>query len=308
MVFHQQIMNTHYLGQKSARLLIPFSLGWYESIFQSYMAQKPVKVVSSMGEQSVGKSFALNHLVDTSFAGSAMRTTEGVWLSVTPTKDYLVVALDFEGIHSIERSAQEDTLLVLFNTAISNMILFRNNFALSRDIAGLFQSFQASSTVLDPAANPSLFQSLLMIIIKDVVDADKKDIVREFSLKFQRIVQDEQDANFITKLHRGKLDIIPWPVIGSKQFYTLFPTIQKRLDQQEVTHKTAGEFLQTLKTLMAKLKANDWGALSQNLVAHRALQLLDMLPQAVSLGMSDTDEPLKVIPTTLFTECVLTNS
>jgi hypothetical protein len=28
-----------------------------------------------MGEQSVGKSFALNHLVDTSFAGSAMRTT-----------------------------------------------------------------------------------------------------------------------------------------------------------------------------------------------------------------------------------------
>ena len=34
-----------------------------------------MKVVSSMGEQSVGKSFTLNHLVDTSFAGSAMRTT-----------------------------------------------------------------------------------------------------------------------------------------------------------------------------------------------------------------------------------------
>lgn len=50
-----------------------------------------------MGEQSVGKSFTLNHLVDTSFAGSAMRTTEGVWMSVTPTKDALIVALDFEG-------------------------------------------------------------------------------------------------------------------------------------------------------------------------------------------------------------------
>jgi hypothetical protein len=36
---------------------------------------QPVKVVSSMGEQSVGKSFTLNHLVDTSFEGSAMRTT-----------------------------------------------------------------------------------------------------------------------------------------------------------------------------------------------------------------------------------------
>ena len=95
-----------------------------------------------MGEQSVGKSYALNHLVDTSFAGSAMRTTEGVWMSVTPTEKELVVALDFEGsfphcnpcqfcqrvvcsgVHSIERSAQEDTLLVLFNTAITNLVGF----------------------------------------------------------------------------------------------------------------------------------------------------------------------------------------
>ena len=80
------------------------------------------------------------------------------------------------------------------------------------------------------------------------------DIIGRFSLKFQKIVQDEQDANFITKLHRGELAIIPWPVIGSKEFYELFPAIQKYLDQQDITHKTAGEFLQTLKTLMAKLK------------------------------------------------------
>ena len=95
---------------------------------------QPVRVVSSMGqciyalsltlltgvcpgEQSVGKSYSLNHFVDTSFAGSAMRTvslqptaslraghihrllikTEGVWMSVTPTHNALVVALDFEG-------------------------------------------------------------------------------------------------------------------------------------------------------------------------------------------------------------------
>jgi hypothetical protein len=66
-----------------------------------------------MGQQSVGKSFSLNHLLDTSFAGSAMRTTgkspscsshvtehrsiEGVWMSVTPTDEALIVALDFEG-------------------------------------------------------------------------------------------------------------------------------------------------------------------------------------------------------------------
>ena len=90
-------------------------------------------------------------------------------------------------------------------------VLFRNNFALSRDIASSFkvkgviheclllthsQSFQSSTKVLDPAANPTLFQSTLAIIIKvcifdtpssryslvqikDVIDSDTKEIVNE---------------------------------------------------------------------------------------------------------------------------------
>ncbi|KAG1848072.1 hypothetical protein DFJ58DRAFT_746884 [Suillus subalutaceus] len=284
------------LGADVNRIVDYVSFGWYESLFQSYMAKKPVKVVSSMGEQSVGKSFSLNHLVDTSFAGSAMRTTEGVWMSVTPTKDTLVVALDFEGVHSIERSTQEDTLLVLFNTAISNLVLFRNNFALSRDITGLFQSFQSSATVLDPAANPSLFQSTLAIIIKDVVDSDKTDVTKEFALKFQKIVQDEQEANFISCLHAGQLNIIPWPVIESQEFYQLFPALKRRLDKQKLTHNTAGEFLHTVKTLMAKLKANDWGALSQSMASHRAQLLLARLPNALAFGLQEVHpdtEPLK---------------
>ncbi|KAF7370371.1 VWFA domain-containing protein [Mycena sanguinolenta] len=263
------------LGAEVGQIVDSISVGWYESVFQSYMASKPIKVVSSMGEQSVGKSYGLNHLVDTSFAGSAMRTT---------------------GVHSIERSAQEDTLLVLFNTAISNLVLFRNNFAMSRSITGLFQSFQSSSTVLDPAANPQLFKSRLVIIIKDVVDSDEKEIVKEFSTKFQKIVEDEQSANFISRLHDGQLDIIPWPVIESKQFYALFPTLKKTLDQQEVTHQTAGEFLYTLKTLMAKLKANDWGALSETLAAHRAQKLCAHLHSALEFGFYEsepTTEPLK---------------
>jgi hypothetical protein len=65
-------------------------------------------------------------------------------MSVTPTDETLIVSLDFEGlfdsmphsydsdhvqstdnivgVDSIERSFQEDTLLVLFNTAISNLV------------------------------------------------------------------------------------------------------------------------------------------------------------------------------------------
>ena len=62
--------------------------------------------------------------------------------------------------------------------------------------------------------------------------------------------------NFISRLHRNRLDIVPWPVIESKQFYTLFKAIKKRLDQQPVTHTGGAIFLQTMKTLMAKLKVS----------------------------------------------------
>jgi hypothetical protein len=48
---------------------------------------------------------------------------------------------------------------------------------------------------------------------------------------------------------------MPWPVIGSKEFYKLFSTLKMRLDLQKISHLTAGEFLHTVKTLMAKLKA-----------------------------------------------------
>lgn len=64
---------------------------------QSYIFMCIWTQLIHLGEQSTGKSYALNHLVDTSFAGSAMRCTEGVWLSLTPTDKELIVALDFEG-------------------------------------------------------------------------------------------------------------------------------------------------------------------------------------------------------------------
>ncbi len=94
------------LGAEVSQIVDNMSFGWYESIFQSYLAGKvclrcrcrflyinrglmhgiqPVKVVSSMGQQSVGKSFSLNHLLDTSFAGSAMRTTGMVYRAYSAT-------------------------------------------------------------------------------------------------------------------------------------------------------------------------------------------------------------------------------
>lgn len=77
-----------------------------------------------------------------------------------------------------------------------------------------------------------------------------------FSEKLHHIVTQEQDSNFITRLHNGSIGIIPWPVIESKKFYTMFEKLRKVFEEQPVTHPSAGVFLSTMKTLMAKLKVS----------------------------------------------------
>ncbi|ORX89069.1 hypothetical protein K493DRAFT_306093 [Basidiobolus meristosporus CBS 931.73] len=275
------------------------TLGWYESIF-SYYCDYPVKVVSSMGSQSLGKSFLLNHLADSSFAGAATRCTEGIWLSLTPTKDqngpYLCVLLDFEGLKSIERTPQEDVLMNLFNAAISNMILFKNDFAIGRDIHDLFQRFQSGATIFDPAQNPSLFHSHMVIVIRDVPASDRSEIVREFQSKFSQIVSKEGEDNFITKLHGSRLSILPWPIFNDPQFYTTFNSIGQMLSQQKITHNNARQFLQNIKVLMCKMKICDWSSLDNNIIQIRTKSLAAFLDHAIATGteeLSPFSEPLK---------------
>ena len=47
-------LENHLLGAEVSQIVDALNIGWYESIFNSYLATKPVKVISSMGEQSVG--------------------------------------------------------------------------------------------------------------------------------------------------------------------------------------------------------------------------------------------------------------
>lgn len=43
-----------------------------------------------------------------------MRTTEGVWLSCTPTDDYLLVSLDFEGTYEVHYLGDETADQLLY--------------------------------------------------------------------------------------------------------------------------------------------------------------------------------------------------
>jgi hypothetical protein len=85
-------------------------------------------------------------------------------------------------------------------------------------------------------------------------EATIRSYVSRFHRKFQQIVQQEKGENFISRLHRGKFHIIPWPVIESKRFYEMFGGLKLQLDRKPVIHKHAGAFVGDLKMLMAKLK------------------------------------------------------
>ncbi|GBB87958.1 hypothetical protein RclHR1_14460001 [Rhizophagus clarus] len=256
------------------------SFGWYEGIFKHF-GDRQVKVVSSMGEQSCGKSYLLNHLIGSTFDGSAMRCTEGVWMSLVITKKYIYIALDFEGLRSLERSPQEDLFLTLLNTIVSNLILFKNQFAINRDMSSMFQRFQDGAT------------AKLCIIIKDVPKNDRDDVVREFYSRFEQLVTEEGEDNFITKMYKDGLNIMPWPVFNDADWYKKsLAKVKSILDEQEAKYENARIFLQNIKVIMAKLKVCDWGSLDENLVQNRTATLKRLVHNAVYLGIEQKDEHL----------------
>ncbi|KAG7378690.1 hypothetical protein PHYPSEUDO_009759 [Phytophthora pseudosyringae] len=100
-------------------------------------------VVTSMGKQSTGKNYFLNHLAGTSFAISGSRCTDGAWMSLRlVSADVLLVVLDFEGLGSFERSEQEDIFLSVLNASVSLVTVFRMESRFDKDIDGLFSRFQ----------------------------------------------------------------------------------------------------------------------------------------------------------------------
>lgn len=112
--------NANYADALSLAGMIRF--GFYESMLESWVGE--IKVISSMGKQSSGKSYLLNHLSGSLLDVAGGRCTDGVWMTMRPTRECLYVLLDFEGLGSFERSEQEDMLLSIFNAAVSNITIF----------------------------------------------------------------------------------------------------------------------------------------------------------------------------------------
>src|SRR5690606_32349290 len=115
--------------------------GVYDGLISSWNG--PIKIITSMGKQSVGKSYKLNHLFGTKFDVSGSRCTDGVWFTCREINNILYIIMDFEGIGSFERTLQEDIFLSVFNSAISSCTIFKCENRFDTDVGEMFKKFQA---------------------------------------------------------------------------------------------------------------------------------------------------------------------
>ncbi|KAH3761863.1 Sterol 3-beta-glucosyltransferase [Pelomyxa schiedti] len=257
------------------------SFGLLDAIFSSCLS-KPVLVVTSMGKQSTGKSYTLNHLLGVLFDISGGRCTDGCWMSVREKSDHLIVALDFEGLCSLERSEQEDILLSLLNASVSNLTLFKTEFRIDRETERMFRNFQEGVGMLK--GDDKLFKGCFTLMVKDVPGRDIDSLFSEFESKFSRIVETNQGQNFLSQMFPGKFTMIMCSPLGTPKYNDSLKCCAKRLRKQTPQFRSGGEFSSMLKLILAKLHLKDWSSLLGQDMVIMVRNLEEDLSLAVSCG------------------------
>eukprot|EP00899_Mesostigma_viride_P029694 jgi/Mesvir1/990/Mv17532-RA.1 len=268
------------------------SFGLLDAVLDSWRGD--VVVVSSMGKQSTGKSYTLNHLFGTSFQISGARCTDGCWMGLCQVGGVLYVILDFEGLGSFERTEQEDMLLAVFNAAISNFTLFKTEFRLDRDLEAMFSRFQSGTGLLK--GDERLFKGCFCIVVKDVAERDVEAINQEFHSKIAMITcprdsvdKNDTPANFISSMFGGEFVIFPFPPLGRPEFYTDFCQLAEAIASRprHFTSGGGGGFSSFMKHVMAKMAIKDWTTLQGQNVLNRVQHLSKHLDAAIGSGRLD---------------------
>ncbi|KAH9289246.1 hypothetical protein KI387_033363, partial [Taxus chinensis] len=266
--------------------------GFYDTVLNSWKGK--IKVISSMGKQSSGKSYLLNHLSGSLFDVSGGRCTDGVWMSIATTEDSshaddqeddrcLYVLLDFEGLGSFERSEQEDMLLSVLNAAVSNLTIFnQKDFHLDKNTESAFKRFQDGINLIKP--DQKLFKGLLYIAIKDVDGSDVKELLKEFDEKISEICNKSQE-NFIVKMYGGIFVIATMAPYNRFDYYgESLGVLADTVKEADSCYDNGCTFLRDLKLLIAQLAAQDWSPIESNRVASRVKSLRTNLMDAVNMG------------------------
>ena len=263
------------------------NLGLFEAVFNHWTG--PVKVISSMGKQTTGKSYLLNHLMGSSFNISGTRCTDGCWMTVKVAQGCLYVILDFEGLGSFERTDQDDMLLSLFNSSLSTMTLFKTEQRLDRDTDQLFSKFNLGSDQLKNT--DKIFQGQFMIIVKDVAESDVEDIRKEFEEKINGLLHKEKHNNFISKLYRGGFQINPFSPFQTKSFYNDVDLLRQEILSASPLFESGSSFMEMMKLLLAKLAINDFTPIDRQHIDARIKYLRSHMKIALKYGqLCDDDE------------------
>ncbi|EEY54206.1 uncharacterized protein PITG_07803 [Phytophthora infestans T30-4] len=225
-------------------------------------------VITSMGKQSTGKSYFLNHLTGSSFAIAGNRCTDGAWMSLRIMEDVLLVVLDFEGLGSFERTDQEDDFL--------------------SDIDGLFTKFQKGINLLKN--DDRLFRGTLYMSVKDVNPNDRHDVLSEFQKKFQKLLTINRDRNFLTEMYSGNLKINCSPPLGTLGYHDSVrharQLIEKLVSDPDLSRgfKSGSSFHDCIRLVLAKISILDWTAVDESSQRLEMNELHRKLPGAIRTG------------------------
>nr|CCA14391.1 conserved hypothetical protein [Albugo laibachii Nc14] len=252
-------------------------------------------VISSMGKQSTGKSYFLNHLTGSSFNISGSRCTDGAWMSLKFIGDVLLVILDFEGLGSFERSEQEDVFLAVLNSSISLFTIFRSEMRFDKDIDDLFNKFQKGMKLIK--GDRRLFRGKLYMSVKDVNPNDARGVTDEFVGKLDTLLHRNKDANFLSDMYSGDLSINCSPPLGTRSYYRSLDVASQMIRTlltggSDTGYASSKDFSNCLRLVLAKIHILDWTSLDDSAKQLQLTELTQLLPGLVRTGCKIPSEKL----------------
>ncbi|XP_057831411.1 uncharacterized protein LOC131042113 [Cryptomeria japonica] len=287
----------------SVSLANQLRFGFYDAVLNSWKGQ--IKVISSMGKQSSGKSYLLNHLSGSLLDVAGGRCTDGVWMTLIASDGgdvpgdsrCLYVLLDFEGLGSFERSEQEDMLLSVLNAAISNITIFnKKDFHLDKETETSFSRFQSGINLLEQ--DNKLFKGLFYIAIKDVDASDVHDLIQEFNEKIFQICT-KSPENFILKMYGGKVEIDAMAPYNRSEYYQhSLSELAQNVHKIDHCYDNGSAFTRDLKLIISQIAAKDWSPVDSKRVGIIVEIIKRNLKPAVSMGClcaANTNEVQKLV-------------
>ena len=209
------------------------SFGVYEAVLR--YAKAPAKVVSATGKQSVCKSFLINHMMGSLFDIADDRCTHGVWMAIKLYPDVTVIALDFEGFGSFERSSQEDVFMAIFGAAVSSLTVFKMALSLDEDTRHMFDcSKNGANHPTTDKTGKRLLNETFAVVCKDISSKDVPNSLNGIlhQLKVE-VLTTSLDNSFVVELHGENYRCLTSETFGKENSFASLDMLKEYLHDQD---------------------------------------------------------------------------